>query len=56
MTVNFKKSETLKDLMHIFADLLENNKLFISDVTCKWMCLNCGHVIEATQAPAKCPV
>lgn len=39
-----------------FADLLENNKLFVSDVKCKWMCLNCGNVIEATQVPEKCPV
>jgi rubrerythrin len=39
-----------------FADLLEQNKLFISDVTCKWMCLNCGNVIETTKVPEKCPV
>ena len=39
-----------------FADLLEQNKLFISDVSCKWMCLNCGNVIETTNVPEKCPV
>lgn len=38
------------------ADLLEQNKLFISDVECKWMCLNCGHVLSGTSAPQKCPV
>lgn len=38
------------------ADALEQNKLFVSDVSCKWMCLNCGHVMEATAAPQICPV
>lgn len=38
------------------ADLLEQNKLFISDVECKWMCLNCGFVFEGKQAPEMCPV
>ena len=39
-----------------FADLLEADKLFFSDVEVKWMCLNCGMVIESTRAPAMCPV
>ena len=39
-----------------FADLLEQGKLFVSDVECKWMCLNCGQIIVATMAPAMCPV
>ena len=39
-----------------FADLLEQDKLFVSDVQCKWMCLNCGQIIDATMAPAVCPV
>lgn len=39
-----------------FADLLENNKLFVSDVACEWICLNCGNVINSTQVPEKCPV
>lgn len=38
------------------ADLLEQNKLFINDVECKWMCLNCGFVYEGKEAPQKCPV
>lgn len=38
------------------ADLLEQNKLFINDVECKWMCLNCGFVYEGREAPAMCPV
>lgn len=39
-----------------FADLLEQNKLFISDVECKWMCLNCGYVHDSKEAPKVCPV
>lgn len=39
-----------------FARLLEENKLFVSDVETKWMCLNCGHIYEGTEVPAKCPV
>lgn len=39
-----------------FADLLEQGKLFVSDVEVKWMCLNCGQIIDATMAPAVCPV
>ncbi|MGM9916154.1 rubrerythrin [Anaerotignum sp.] len=38
------------------ADLLEQNQLFINDVECKWMCLNCGFVYEGKEAPAMCPV
>ena len=39
-----------------FAELLEEGKLFVSDVECKWMCLNCGHVFTGKQAPENCPV
>lgn len=39
-----------------FADLLEQDKLFVSDVECKWMCLNCGQIVDATMAPAICPI
>ena len=38
------------------AELLEQGKLFVSDVECKWMCLNCGFVFEGKQAPEMCPV
>lgn len=40
----------------MFADLLTNGKLFVSDAACKWMCLNCGHIFEGTNAPEICPV
>jgi len=38
------------------AQLLEENKLFISDVKTGWICLNCGHIYEGEQVPEKCPV
>lgn len=44
------------DRFELFADLMEQNKLFVSDASCGWMCLNCGHVLTATQAPRVCPV
>ena len=37
-------------------NLLEQNKLFVSDVSCKWMCLNCGYIYDGTKAPEVCPV
>lgn len=39
-----------------FAELMEQDRLFVSDVEVKWMCLNCGQVVDATMAPALCPV
>ena len=39
-----------------YADMLEQGELFASDVKVEWMCLNCGYVVEATAAPAHCPV
>lgn len=38
-----------------FAEYLEQNKLFVSDVKTGWLCLNCGYVFEGTQAPKSCP-
>lgn len=38
------------------ADHLENGTLFVSDVKTKWICLNCGNVVETLQAPLTCPV
>lgn len=48
--------KTHGDRFDAFADLLEQNKLFISDTECGWMCLNCGHTFNGTQAPERCPV
>lgn len=38
------------------AELLEQKKLFVSDVQVAWMCLNCGYVFEGETVPEKCPV
>lgn len=39
-----------------YADMLEQGRLFASDTKVEWMCLNCGYVVDATAAPAHCPV
>lgn len=39
-----------------FADLLEQNQLFVSGVETAWMCLSCGHIYRGTSVPEKCPV
>ncbi len=39
-----------------FAELLEQDKLFASEKPVKWMCLNCGEIIETEMAPALCPI
>lgn len=44
------------DRFDSLAQLLENGQLFVSDVKCQWMCLNCGHIHEGTQVPERCPV
>lgn len=38
------------------AEHLEKGTLFVSDVKTKWICLNCGFVMEAKEAPQACPV
>lgn len=44
------------DRFMMLADMLEQNKLFISDMECRWMCLNCGHIYSGKAVPEKCPV
>lgn len=39
-----------------FKKWMQDNQLFVSDVSTTWMCLNCGHVIDAASAPETCPV
>lgn len=51
-----KIEKTHGDRFLMYADLLEQQKLFVSDVKCDWMCLNCGHIINSNEAPAVCPV
>ncbi|MCM1178855.1 MAG: rubrerythrin family protein [Clostridium sp.] len=38
-----------------FAEWMEENKLFVSDVSTQWMCLNCGFTTLANEAPKECP-
>lgn len=44
------------DRFQMFADYLEQNKLFVSQTETGWMCLNCGYIHYGTQAPGVCPV
>ena len=44
------------DRFQLFADYLEKNQLFVSEVETGWMCLNCGFAFRGTKAPASCPV
>lgn len=39
-----------------FAELIEQNKLFVSDVETAWMCLNCGYIHHGVIVPERCPV
>ena len=39
-----------------FAKLMEEEKLFVSEVETGWMCLNCGQIVHGTMASAQCPV
>ena len=39
-----------------FADLIEQKKIFVADVECKWMCLNCGYIYDGKEVPEVCPV
>ena len=48
--------QTHGDRFGRFADLMEAGKLFVSEVECKWMCLNCGQIVTSTMAPAVCPI
>ncbi len=39
-----------------FAEMLEQNKLFASNIKTGWICLNCGHIYEGESVPEVCPV
>ncbi|MCI9162789.1 MAG: rubrerythrin family protein [Lachnospiraceae bacterium] len=55
----FKIAEIEKlhgDRFQLFADYLEKNQLFVSEVETGWMCLNCGFVFRGNKVPASCPV
>lgn len=44
------------DRFQLFADLIEKDQLFVSEVETGWMCLNCGFIYTGTNAPKVCPV
>lgn len=48
--------KTHGDRFGLLADMMEQNKLFLADAECGWMCLNCGYVYTGKGAPEKCPV
>lgn len=37
-------------------DNIKNNSVFKKDGKVFWKCHNCGHIIESSEAPPKCPV
>lgn len=39
-----------------FAEMMEQNRLFVSNIKTGWICLNCGHVFEGESVPEVCPV
>lgn len=51
-----KIEKTHGDRFGRFAEMLENNELFVSSVKTAWMCLECGNIHEGLQAPTVCPV
>lgn len=44
------------DRFQLFADYMEKNQLFVSEVETGWICLNCGHITHGFEAPKVCPV
>lgn len=39
-----------------YANLLRSGNLHKSEKTERWLCLNCGHIHESSEAPVQCPV
>lgn len=48
--------KTHSERFDMLAGQLEQDKLFVSDVSAKWMCLNCGYIFEGTEVMPQCPV
>lgn len=51
-----KIENTHSERFKLFAELLKTNKLFVSDVECDWVCLNCGNIFKGKKVPEVCPV
>ncbi len=39
-----------------FADMCKNNSTYRSEEPVRWVCLNCGFILESNEAPQMCPV
>lgn len=48
--------KTHGDRFRKYADKIEKDKFYKSDVETDWICLNCGHIYKGTAALEKCPV
>lgn len=48
--------KTHGDRFGLFAELMEQDKLFTADAETSWMCLKCGHIYNGRSVPEKCPV
>ncbi len=35
---------------------IQNDSVFKKNIKCVWICRNCGHIVDAVEAPEKCPV
>lgn len=44
------------DRFAMYANLIEQGKLFLNEGKTVWVCLNCGHIHTAAEAPQTCPV
>lgn len=44
------------DRFALLANWMEDGELFKSSRPVRWLCLNCGSIIEGCEAPAMCPV
>ena len=51
-----KIEKTHGERFGMFAQWMESGKLFVNETPTKWMCLNCGHIVDSTEAPHICPV
>lgn len=40
----------------MYADMIEQNQLYVSNIETSWMCLNCGFIYKGTSVPEVCPV
>ncbi len=48
--------KTHGDRFAMLAERMEQDELFSSAAPTAWVCLNCGHIHTALEAPAVCPV